>query len=330
MFTFLKLLTILIVTGGSSYGYFSSHRDNMVENSEDQEIQQETTSENVETAPIEPSDENTSPSVQEAEKKKVDATVASETIPSKGDDDNKKEKKKEEKKKKDKSSDNANSIASLSQEAGVQEKETSKKEPKPCFTIDNLVKYAEGIYYRKSFVLNGTCSKDADTFEWYFDNIKIGTKERLTIPLSSHFKGFSGFREGIAVEIKLVAISADGISKSESKKITLRKIPEIDPCITPKMSDTKELELGKEIEFDASCTKYEDENPVVKYSWIFRDGKEGESESGKKVSHTFTKGATTITSSECGGEGQTLGVELQLETKLGNNNNAIYHYCIKK
>ncbi len=310
------------VIGGSSYGYFSNHKQEVSENT-----QQETVSENIETAPNEPSDKDIAAPVQEAEKEKADEPVIS-TVPTPEVPDEK-EKKKEETKKKDESS-SGKSISSLSQESEKKADEDSKEEPDPCFTIDGLVKYSEGVYYRKGFTLNGTCSKDADTFEWYFDSVKIGTKEKMLISSAPKFKGFSGFKEGVAVEIKLVATSPDGISKSESKKISLRKVPEVDPCITPKMSDTKELELGKEIDFDASCTEYEDENPVVKYSWVFRDGKDGEEESGKKVSHTFSKGATTITFSECGGEGQALEVELQLETKLGNSNTALYHYCIKE
>lgn len=222
------------------------------------------------------------------------------------------------------------SITSLSQETDVQKDETTDQDLKSCFTIDKLVKYAEGIYYRQSFALNGSCSKNAATFAWYLDGIKVGTSSKLAVPLSSKFNGFKGFRNYVPFEIKLIVTASDGATKSESKTISFREIPGVEPCITPSSSKTKELELNSEIEFDASCTKYTDENPVVKYSWIFRDGKEGESKSGKKVSHSFTKGATTVTFSQCGGEGKALEVELQLETKLGNSNNALFHYCIKK
>lgn len=315
----LKILAILIITGGSSYGYFSSHRGNVVEKSEVKEIQQEAVNETAETTLIESLDENDSLSIQEAEKKVAAEVIVSEVNPLKSDD-KKKEKKKENK---EKSSDEE------------KEEEPSKKVPKPCFTIDNTVKYSEGVYYKKSFNLNGSCSKDVATFEWYLTNAKtkklekIGAGEKISVPL---LKTLIGFGYGDVFEIKLVAISSDGTIESESKNISFRKIPEIKPCITPDSSETKELELDKEIEFDASCTDYEDENPVVKYSWTFRDGNDGEKETGKQVNHTFSKGATTFTSSACenGAEGAGLEVEILFETKLGFNQSVNYQYCIKK
>ena len=314
------------VIGGSSYGYFSNHKQTSVENSETQNIQQETTNESIETAPVEPSHEDTNPPIQEAEKKKTDEPIAPEVVLSQTSDDKKKDQKKE-KTKKEAESSGGDSVSSLSKETGMKKEEDSKKDSKPCFTIDGGVRYSEDIYYRKAFTLNGTCSKNANKFEWYINDKKIGTGTKLPIPLTLLKFGY-----GVIFEIKLVVISSDGISENESKKISLRKIPVIEACITHKSSETKELELNKEIDFDASCTGYDDENPITQYSWTFRDGENGEKETGKKVSHSFSKGATTFKSSACdnGAEMAGLEVEVLFETKLGFNQSVIYQYCIKK
>ena len=328
MITLLKIFVTLVILGGSSYGYFSSHKQKAVENGETQNTQQKATSENIETIPNEPSDKDITAPVQEAEKEKIDEPIVSAVTTPKAPDE--KEKKKEGTKKKKESS-GGKSITSLSQEGEKNADEDSKNEAKACFEIRNLIKYSEDVYYRKSFSLDASCSRDAKSYTWYFNGVKAGAGVKLPVPTSIKIKGFSGFREGVVTEIKLVTTSSDGVSKSESKKISFRKIPEIKACITPKATRDKEFVLGEEIEFDASCTEASDENPITKYTWTFRDGKDGEQETGKKVEHAFSKAAPDTAASDCnrGAEDSMVTVQLLFETKLGLNSSVQWTYCIK-
>ena len=98
MITLLKIFVTLVILGGSSYGYFSSHKQKAVENGETQNTQQKATSENIETIPNEPSDKDITAPVQEAEKEKIDEPIVSAVTTPKAPDE--KEKKKEEEKQK--------------------------------------------------------------------------------------------------------------------------------------------------------------------------------------------------------------------------------------
>ncbi|MBP7541139.1 MAG: hypothetical protein KA802_14560 [Saprospiraceae bacterium] len=311
----LKILAILIVTGGSSYGYFSSHRGNIVEKSEVQEIQQEIVNETVETALIESSDENASSSVQEVEKKVAAEVIVSETTPPKADD-KKKEKKKEKDTKKDEDEDEKTS--------------DDRVMPKPCFGISGN-KYSENIYYFGTLKFNAECSKDSVEYQWYVNGNSLGVGKTYNFSykdpnISKRLK----INVKNPIEIKLIATSRDGLVSSETKTVSFREVPKIDICFNLESSKMKNFKLGEEYAFDASCSTFSDENPITKYTWKFRDGGLDDSveKEGIKVSHTFSKPTTTSSSSGCS-DGM-LSVDLIIATKLSPGSSYGYSYCIEK
>ncbi len=199
--------------------------------------------------------------------------------------------------------------------------------PEPCFSIADKNKYAENVYYTGSLVLDATCSKDTNEYQWYFNGSGSKSGQKTTFYSGGVPRVYNAVKSGTPVEIKLIVTSKDGLSASTTKTVSFREIPKPEVCFNPKSAEVKELEIGKEIDFDASCTTFSDENPVTKYIWKFRDSNATTKE-GKKVSHSFSDKTSTAEGGGC--NNGLLEVELDIETKLGTNSNNLHHFCIKK
>ncbi len=207
-----------------------------------------------------------------------------------------------------------------------EKKEDKKIEPNPCFNISGK-KYNENTFYLGILKLNADCSKNSKEYQWYINGNSAGTGETY----SFYYKKAS-LRVNVKnpVEIKLISTSSDGLSASVTKTITFREIPEPKVCFNLESSDVDSFVLGEEYEFDAGCSSSSSENPIVGYSWKFRDGDEDSAvvEDGIKVKHTFKKIAEEHYKSECGPN--VLVVELSVETKLGANSNNVHLYCAEE
>lgn len=206
----------------------------------------------------------------------------------------------------------------------VEEENNDDKKPEACFEVDGN-KYKDNIYYKGSISLDASCSDNTKIYQWYLNGVVIGEGEI--------FNGFLSMMQKIDVdhEIKLVVTSDDGFIDSTSRIIRFKTVPEPVICFNQDPANVKTFKLNEEYSFDASCSTFSEENPITKYTWKFRDGGIDNPiiKEGIKVNHSFSSHATTFTASECDGPNDGLEVELDIETKIGNNYSNIYHYCIE-
>lgn len=204
------------------------------------------------------------------------------------------------------------------------EKEKEKEKPSPCFVITGN-KYSENIFYLGILKLNADCSKNSKEYQWYANGNSVGAGKSYNFYYKTEKISTKN-----PIEIKLIATSSDGLSASTAKTITFREIPQPTICFNQESSKIKSFKLEQEYSFDASCSTYSEENPITKYSWKFRDGgiDDAVKKDGVKVNYSFSKPSTTWEGGECGGPDDRLEVQLDIETKLGNNSSNIHHYCI--
>ncbi|MCX6766853.1 MAG: hypothetical protein NT170_03715 [Candidatus Moranbacteria bacterium] len=215
-------------------------------------------------------------------------------------------------------------------------KKTNKKDPVACFNASSDNQYSDSIFYKgRSIALDAGCSQNATEYLWYLDGENIGsgkTFNKLRTNFSSRNKKKYEFNAKIGVEykIKLIVIAKSGKTKSLTKVVSFRSIPNPVVCFNQESSNVKTFRLGQEYLFAASCSTYLEENPITKYTWKFRDGGISDAvvKEGVSVVHSFSKPATTVEGSSCGSN-KWLEVELDIETKLGNNSANIHHYCIE-
>lgn len=201
--------------------------------------------------------------------------------------------------------------------------QSSPTKPTPCFDIKSDFKYQDNIYYAgKGITLDASCSKDAKDYQWYFNGKSLGSGEifknlpsRATSPDSNY-------------EIKLIVNSSDGLTNSISKTVKFRAIPQPTICFNQDSAKVKSFILGQSYNFDASCSTFSDENPIVKYSWKFWDGglNDAIAQDGVKVDHTFTKRSTNFEGGGCSIGG--VQAELDTVTKLGDAYSNLHTYCI--